>query len=322
MSIRNVLPSLAIALMAFCATTAQAQTVDVSLNLRYTDPFDPSEGGTWELVTKVDSGLGIAGVDILLSGIDNGAAEITLGSGVAAIDPVCAASSPCGIAGGTERNAWIIYNGSDTDLIYGQNMVHTEVIDGVGTGVGTAGDNGTDVLRNATWDNAALLASGTFSTATRPTFTTKDGNPTSSNVYSVFDIVTPAYGVISSTATTTTVRGDSLDTLGLENTAGTGILSGDANRDGTVNFLDFSALSGGFGATGVDPNEPIWDIGNFNDDANVDFLDFSALSGSFGSGTAPPALGGLSVVPEPSSVVLATLFGLGVSGLRRRRRLV
>jgi len=308
---RNFLTGLcAVALVATGLTAVQAQTetVDVSLNLRYNDPFDPSEGGTWQLVGKVDSGLGIAAVNAILADVDNGIApnDITLGAGIGAIDPIDS-------GGANERPAYLAISATVTDLIYGQD-ISAGATASVGLGVGTPGDNGVDVLRNTAWDNAALLASGTFSTATRPTFTTNGSSSTASNI---FDSLAPD-SAASPLATTTTVRGDSLDSLGLENSAGTGILAGDANRDGTVNFLDFSALSGGFGATGVAPNEPIWDIGNFNDDSDVDFLDFSALSGSFGSSTSPPALNA-GTVPEPSSVVLAAIFGLSVVGLRRRK---
>ena len=83
-------------------------------------------------------------------------------------------------------------------------------------------------------------------------------------------------------------------------------LVGDANGDGTVDFLDVSALSGGFGGPGD------WQQGNFNGDAIIDFLDVSALSGNFGMSVTPA----LTAVPEPSAGVLLLV---GLLGLGRRR---
>jgi hypothetical protein len=115
-------------------------------------------------------------------------------------------------------------------------------------------------------------------------------------------------------------------------------LLGDANLDGTVNFADFSILAGNFSKTGAD-----WDMGDFNYDGTVNFSDFSVLAGNFGkvSVLTPAQLADMEsfagqfgnelvanpdgvgfqvvAVPEPASVALLTMIGLGV--LARRRRL-
>jgi len=205
-----VLSLSAIVLGTIGLTAAQAQTVDLSLNLRYTDPANPLEGGTWELVAKVDSGLGISAINALLSDVDNGVApdDIALGGSPAGATTL-GAIDPIDPGGANERPAYLTYNaGFATDLIYAQDITAGSVGD-VGTGVGTPGDNGTDVLRNIAWDNAALIASGTFSSGTRPTFTTKNSNFSDSNVFTIID-VDPLLNTSAQPlgGTTTTVRGE------------------------------------------------------------------------------------------------------------------
>lgn len=56
-------------------------------------------------------------------------------------------------------------------------------------------------------------------------------------------------------------------------------LPGDANRDGTVDFLDFVRLSVNFGRS-VDA---VWEDGDFDKNSAVDFADFVILSLSFGT---------------------------------------
>lgn len=60
--------------------------------------------------------------------------------------------------------------------------------------------------------------------------------------------------------------------------AAAGIRQGDANVDGRVDFDDFLALSGSFGA-----NRGVWSDGDFNGDRLIDFADFLILSQSFDS---------------------------------------
>ncbi len=315
-----VLSLSAIVLGTIGLTAAQAQTVDLSLNLRYTDPANPLEGGTWELVAKVDSGLGISAINALLSDVDNGVApdDIALGGSPAGATTL-GAIDPIDPGGANERPAYLTYNaGFATDLIYAQDITAGSVGD-VGTGVGTPGDNGTDVLRNIAWDNAALIASGTFSSGTRPTFTTKNSNFSDSNVFTIID-VDPLLNTSAQPlgGTTTTVRGDSLETLLLENTAGTGLLAGDVNRDGIVNGSD-AAIFGGNWLAAVLPGVA-WNSGDFNNDDLVNGSDAALLGGNWLASSTPPALTGLSAVPEPSTLLLASaamFFGF----FRRRNSL-
>jgi hypothetical protein len=90
---------------------------------------------------------------------------------------------------------------------------------------------------------------------------------------------------------------------------------GDANLDGAVNGLDFSALASNFGGA-----SKFWYQGDFNYDGTVNSLDFNSIAGNFNQ-TMPvaapnAALGAL--VPEPGTALLAALGAITV--LRRRRR--
>ena len=89
-------------------------------------------------------------------------------------------------------------------------------------------------------------------------------------------------------------------------------LMGDTNLDGTVNAVDFTALSQHFNGTGA-----VWMNGDFNNDGVVNAIDFNTLANNFGRKMTAPALGG--VVPEPMmGLGLITLTSLGCRSRRRR----
>ena len=291
---------------------AQADT-DVSLNLRYNDPADPNEGGTWYLVAKND-GSGITG---LAFNLDPSTSAGALGSAVIGFSPVGGSDPNYGIpsVSGTTLGHDILSGSLGVndltdpnepgywEFLYGQdpNGSIAGYVAGVGAGTGSIGS---DPLGNSAWDGASLLASGSF-TGSRPSFASPSGETNE---------LDPNGDAVLST-TTYTVRGDSLNTLGLEDPNGAGLLAGDADRDGTVGFLDFSALSASWQLTSAPPNEPEWGQGNFDDDDTVGFLDFSALSANWQASGTPPAIG---AVPEPTSLLL--LAGFSVLGLTKRRR--
>jgi autotransporter-associated beta strand protein len=88
---------------------------------------------------------------------------------------------------------------------------------------------------------------------------------------------------------------------------------GDANLDGAVNTLDFTALAANFNSI-----SGIWEQGDFNYDGKVNGLDFNAIASNFGK--TPPALSPAvgTLVPEPGSAVLLGLLS-GCQVIRQRR---
>ena len=67
------------------------------------------------------------------------------------------------------------------------------------------------------------------------------------------------------------------------------MLPGDANLDGTVDLVDFSALKSAFGTDDL--------LVDFDGDFEVGLLDFNVLKQNFGASAA---------VPEPDAAMLAT----------------
>jgi hypothetical protein len=88
--------------------------------------------------------------------------------------------------------------------------------------------------------------------------------------------------------------------------------SGDANTDGIVNALDFTALANHFNQSGK-----FWSDGDSNYDGVVNALDFNSIATNYGA-TLPSPLALGSLVPEPTAITLATL-AVFVLAQRRRR---
>lgn len=88
-----------------------------------------------------------------------------------------------------------------------------------------------------------------------------------------------------------------------------GILDGDANRDGTVDGTDFLTWQQNAGRSGD------WSDGDFNGNGFVDSADLALWQAEYGNSTP---LSAALAVPEPTSLVIC-LTGLWLVGFSRRR---
>lgn len=86
-----------------------------------------------------------------------------------------------------------------------------------------------------------------------------------------------------------------------------GLIAGDLDGNGNVEFADFLTLSGKFGQAGN------YKQGDINVDGTVNFADFLTLSGNFGKSSQAAAS-----VPEPGTAGLTLLGLLALMGLRKR----
>lgn len=305
-----ILTLCALALGAF-AQSAFAQdvpvpgsAVNVSLNLRYTNPANPAAGGKFYVVAKsanVGGFGGLAGLSINISNIDSASAvfgtaaengyvlstRATLGDNLA----------PAG------NSPYKLTSGGFVNLVYGQDPT-IALTQNVAKGASTTGNTPTDPLRNTNWNNATVVFSGTFG-ASRPAI----GGVTDANVFSSATAAGKAAGV------TAIVRGDSARTLNLEG-ANKGLYAGDANRDGTVNAADLGLLLNNY-----DGSNKTWDQGNFNNVAGgantlVNAADLGLLLNNYDKTGVPVAV---AAVPEPGAIALAVIgFAATVFGRRMR----
>lgn len=292
-----------------------AADIDLSLNLRYTNPGDPDQGGRWFLMGKTNTAganTGIAGLSVYLTNINtagivfgNGTA---VGSGTQTYPVVTQATLGANVAtvGNTPFNSTAA---GITNIVYGQDLVTT--VKTIGEGAGTPGVLAADPLRNAAWANATLLMSGTFAgggTAAnqfnRPAFS---GATTDGNVFN-------AGGAAVDATISTVVRGDSVVSFGLNTPATGGLLYGDRNRNGTVGFtsdIDPAILSIGTGSGKT------WEDGDFNGNGSVGFTtDVDPAILNIGV-AAPPAP--IAAVPEPATAAMIVVGMGAVAAIRRRK---
>lgn len=309
---RGLLHSLCAVALVALGSTAQAQNVGLSLNLRYTNPANPAQGGTWQLVADTTSANGIAAISAYISNIST--SGVVYGNG----GTITATTLGALTVGDDGVTPYVDTFGGVVNIQYGQNTANGPIVLNVGRGDG-AGPNPAapgeiaDPLLNPTWQNASLIASGTFAGSPRPVFAPSGTNVTDSNTLASNSTTPPSNEALPAT-TSTVVRGDAERTTGAE-VAGSGLFAGDANRSGVVNSADLALL-----LTSFNLSNRTWDQGNFNNTAGnpntvVNSADLALLLTNFNQSDIPVSV---SPVPEPGTLALAALGCLAAVAIRRK----
>jgi hypothetical protein len=310
----------ACALLALGPSAASAQTVDLSLNVFYSNPTNINSGGSWQLVGK-STNFGIAGVEARLKSIstsverapratingeDEGGFNVYVDQVFPTYRAIIVGQAPITLEAGEEQGAFYgvgtLTNGSPDypTKPAGSNSIGP-VITSLTAPIAIPWATG-DVMGNPLWNTSALLASGTFATNVTPSFEAGSSGQVFTTLGS-----SSTFGLIAPATTTTTVR--------------VFIGSADYNDNGIVDAADyvlwrnFNGLSvpNGFGPDG-------------NGDGIVNQADYSFWRSRFGlpMGSGSGESLSTNAVPEPRSGILLVMAILVVSmypHVSRRRKL-
>src|SRR4051812_1994508 len=176
--------------------SAEAQTIDLSLNVFYSSPSDVNSAGTWSLSAK-SSNFGIAGLTTRVTGISSPtdlAPRATVnGSNVAGFNadafvPIPPGQSTPGYFELDFNQAQLDLNGgSEQSAFYGVGQLTNGAPNYAGNPAGSNSEGPLftsltapqhipwatgDVFGNPAWATGAVLAGGTFATNTTPAFLT------------------------------------------------------------------------------------------------------------------------------------------------------
>jgi hypothetical protein len=316
----------ALIILLLCARTS-ADVVNLSMNVLYSNPSNPSSGGIWEVVAKSD-GFGLSGLQMYLTNIATASAAgphgFVNGTDPAGFNPAIFVSDPEPGLGFTEVIAGqFLLDSSDMDPTDEQSAFY-----GVGTlqngapnypgrpagtnAIGPAFTSLTgvqnvpwatgDVFGDVNWSTGARIATGTFSPGATPGFFQ---SPTFVHNGTVFTSLgtDKVYGQLSGDIVATTIVRTNLS----------GVILPDYNRNGRVDTADFVVWRKTDGQMGTGL------VADGNGDGKVDAADYNLWRMHYGEVVGPGAgtsagSGDLSThaVPEPSSsamLVAGALLG-------------
>jgi hypothetical protein len=307
------------ALLALGTSAASAQTVDLSLNVFYSNPANINSGGSWQLVGK-STNFGIAGVEARLKNIatslekapratingeDEGGFNLYVDQPFPTYRGIIVGQTPIALEAGEEQGAFYgvgtLTNGSPDypTKPAGTNSIGP-VITSLTAPIAIPWATG-DPMGDPLWATSAVLASGTFATNVSPNFETGSSGQVFTTLGS-----SSTFGLIAPATTTTVVR--------------TFIGSADYNDNGIVDAADY-ALWRNFNGQSV-PNG-FGPDGNF--DGVVNQADYNFWRSRFGLPMGAGSGGSLSTgaVPEPWSGILLVVGAILVVSmyphvLRRR----
>lgn len=319
----------------FCALAAMlmsahaaADDIDLSLNVFYSNPSNPSSGGTWEVVARTDV-FGLSGLQMFLTNI-----------------ATAAAAGPRGVVNGSDPAGLGIFVSDPepglgfTEVILGQILLdpsdmsptdEQSVFYGIGalqngapnypgrpagtnaigpvftslTGVQNVPWATGDAFGDGTWSTGARVATGTFNPGATPGFFQ---SPTFVHSGTVFTSLgtDEVYGQLSGDVVASTIVRTNLS----------GVILPDYNRNGRVDAADFVLWRKTDGQMGTGL------VADGTGDGKVDQADYNLWRMHFGAVVGPGAgtsadSGDLSssAVPEPSCAVM--LAACALFGLRR-----
>jgi hypothetical protein len=230
------------AIMMLLQGTAQnvnADTLQVTLDLRNTSRTNALSGGTWQLFARrVDGAGGVVG--------DNGLAGLrAIINNISATGITFnAANNGAGNVGAA--NAQVL-TGTTVEVVWGQNLAAPNVITGLGV--------------SATVNLDRLIASGTWPAGPRPTFGTDGALSTEGNFLN----------------TNVAPFGNSIEASGANVTTSV-VTLGDMNNSGTITSLDISGFVARLpGASPSLPYNPAADINQSGTVSGLDISPFVAI---------------------------------------------
>jgi hypothetical protein len=315
--------------------TAQSQaTIDLKLNVFYSNPADAASGGAWEVVAK-SSHSGISGVSALLTNIStasnrapigtvNGSDEAGFGLFHNTFNPlgfrnitVGQVPLPPGNIGlgeeqtvfygvGTLTNGAPNYPGRPAGTTFIGPAFNTLMVPPVISGIPWATG---DAFGDPLWNTAARLATGTFPAGITPGFFHDDDYASSGNVFTTLgSSMTP--GTISLATVSTIVRTN----------LNAGAMLPDYNDNGFVDAADYVVWRNTRDQTGAGL------AADGNNDGIVNQADYDLWRTHFGKpapGTGTALASSMSIapvtVPEPASGILLLIGVASVCGRHRRR---
>jgi hypothetical protein len=284
------------ALISLGLPVSQAQTIDVSLNVFYSNPSNLLSGGTWEVVAKSSTGggeyFGIAGINVHLTDVLSTGFQVLAPRGtVNASDPAGFTVDLFNASGYRTLSAVQIaleLEPGEEGAFYGVGTLTNGTPGAIGptyttlTGVQGSPWGTGDVFGDAAWNTAVKIASGLFAQDVTPGFT----GARSGGVYDTLGTSTMVGDATS--ATVSAIVRTNFDPSGLP---------GDYNLDGVVDAADYVLFRKGLPATS-----------------------YAEWRENFGESSGPGAGGSeSSAVPEPASGMML-IFALICGSSARRQR--